>query len=169
MKSLWEEVIEIKFAIIPQLSCVMRAAEQSHHWHRPLAHRRTALRWHRGTCALLGQAPGPSTAIPSFARRWVLLPHAVAASTNMSESGQKTSTNPFVKSTRLWYQGLQLKTYRQIVTFMRSYLSSTSWIQEMNWRALKRSLTDLFSSPWQKKKNHQVTIRLVTELEIGYF
>lgn len=34
-----------------------------------------------------------------------------------------------------------------VFTFMRSYLSSTSWIQEMNCRALKRSLTDLFSSP----------------------
>ena len=30
---------------------------------------------------------------------------------------------------------------------MRSYLSSTSCSHEMNWRALNRSLTDLFSSP----------------------
>lgn len=37
------------------------------------------------------------------------------------------------------------------LTFMRSYLSSTSWSQEMNWRALKRSLTDLFSSPWRNQ------------------
>lgn len=35
----------------------------------------------------------------------------------------------------------------QGLTFMRSYLSSTSCSQEMNWRALKRSRTDLFSSP----------------------
>lgn len=33
------------------------------------------------------------------------------------------------------------------LTFIRSYLSSTSCNQEMNCRALKRSLTDLFSSP----------------------
>lgn len=33
------------------------------------------------------------------------------------------------------------------LTFIRSYLSSTSCNQEINWRALKRSLTDLFSSP----------------------
>lgn len=33
------------------------------------------------------------------------------------------------------------------LTFMRSYLSSTSCSHEMNWRALKRSRTDLFSSP----------------------
>lgn len=38
------------------------------------------------------------------------------------------------------------------LTFMRSYLSSTSCSQEMNWRALNRSRTDLFSSPWRESE-----------------
>ena len=40
------------------------------------------------------------------------------------------------------------------LTFMRSYLSSTSCSHEMNWRALNRSRTDLFSSPWQESEAH---------------
>ena len=37
---------------------------------------------------------------------------------------------------------------------MRSYLSSTSCSQDMNWRALKRSRTDLFSSPCRESQVH---------------
>lgn len=40
----------------------------------------------------------------------------------------------------------------QELTFIRSYLSSTSCSQEMNCRALKRSRTDLFSSPCRTKQ-----------------
>lgn len=47
------------------------------------------------------------------------------------------------------------------LTFIRSYLSSTSCNQEMNCRALKRSLTDLFSSPWAKDSSRNDTV--------GYF
>lgn len=41
---------------------------------------------------------------------------------------------------------------------MRSYLSSTSCSQDMNWRALNRSRTDLFSSPCRESQMH-VSIR----------
>ena len=37
---------------------------------------------------------------------------------------------------------------------MRSYLSSTSCSQDMNWRALNRSRTDLFSSPCRESQVH---------------
>lgn len=42
------------------------------------------------------------------------------------------------------------------LTFIRSYLSSTSCNQEMNCRALKRSLTDLFSSPYAKDSKREL-------------
>ncbi|DAA20255.1 TPA: hypothetical protein BOS_17279 [Bos taurus] len=41
------------------------------------------------------------------------------------------------------------------LTFMRSYLSSTSCSQDMNWRALNLSRTDLFSSPCRENQVHQ--------------
>ena len=40
------------------------------------------------------------------------------------------------------------------LTFMRSYLSSTSCSQDMNWRALNLSRTDLFSSPCRENQVH---------------
>lgn len=86
-------MIETKFVLHWWAQLVMQAGEQSHRWHRPLARRRTALRWHRVTCELLGPAPGPSTAIPSFALHWGQLLHAVAASTNMSGGGESKYKN----------------------------------------------------------------------------
>ena len=40
------------------------------------------------------------------------------------------------------------------LTFMRSYLSSTSCSQDINWRALNLSRTDLFSSPCRESQVH---------------